>query len=115
MTVSQVLAAASARLTPETWTQQMSPEKYRAGKECPHFAIDASVFADSFPACVRLRRDAIALFAEVVSGRPSIGGIWLWNDRAGRTLQDVHAAFDAAIAIAHSQEQPVREEEPCSV
>lgn len=110
MNVSQVLVAADARLTPETWTQQPSVE-HRLGhhdKECPFLAIDRATSNR------QMRRAATALFAEVVSGAPTSSAcrIFLWNDEPGRTLADVHSAFSAAVAIAESQEQPVREEVP---
>lgn len=108
MTIAQVLTAADARLTPETWTQRMSPESYRAGKRCAYWVID------EVAPSMRTRNAAIALFAQLVSGTPEIGNIWLWNDRASTTLADVHTAFAAAVEIARQQEQSVREEVPCA-
>ena len=104
--ISAVLRAADARLTPETWTQQVCLE-HMQGKECAYLAIDAVTRNG------QQRRAALAVFARVVSGTEELIGIWLWNDRADTTLADVHAAFSAAVAIAQSQEQPVREEVPC--
>ena len=106
--ISQVLQAADARLTPETWTQH--PSVCRRDKECPHIAIDSASGVN-----VPVRRAALKLFAEVVSGEAELGLLWQWNDTPGRTLQDVHEAFAAAVAIAQQAEQVTREEEPCSV
>lgn len=112
-TLTSVLRAAKARLTPHTWAKT-SP--FRRGHECANTAlIFATVIAYGRPMCEvhtvtpadaeRTLRDAMNLLAEVITGTRSSTLVPLWNDKPERTLQDIHDAYDAAIAIADAQEQ----------
>ena len=46
----------------------------------------------------------VNLVARCATGVPDPQLIPVWNDAVGRTLAEVHALFDAAIAIAQQQE-----------
>jgi hypothetical protein len=102
MTTSEVLIAAKARLTPATWAQGADAGSLVPGRrECAGIAI---MFG-----CAGQGKDfvePVRLFSRVTTGRDAtgIGSIARWNDAPGRTLRDVHDAFDAAIAIAQEHE-----------
>lgn len=102
--IAPLLEAAKARLTPETWGQaargSMSvPE----GKVCVMTALSPCARLEMFVARDLLYR---AIFNREPDNSPvgtagdDLAG---WNDRNGRTLADVHAAYDKAIALEHAQ------------
>ena len=101
MTTSEILKAAKARLTPETWGKGDGTNDTAVlttiGRECAALAIDS--------ACGNLRAKhiAIAHLTEVACGHRH-AALHRWNDAPERTLQDVLDAFEAAIAIAEAQE-----------
>ena len=96
MTSADILIAARARLTPETWGKGHDIRAPTGGRECILVAIGKV-------ASVEERPDTWVLLAECATGNryADIGG---WNDAPERTLADVHALFDAAIAIAQQRE-----------
>jgi len=94
MTTVEILRKAKALLTPETWGQGnegagMPPE----GRMCAGIAID---FACNGQTQSFERAQANGAF-RMAAQTTDIPG---WNDVPGRTLDEVHAAFDKAIAIA---------------
>jgi hypothetical protein len=103
--ISEILKAAKARLTPETCGQgsQVLP---LVGRLCPALAITVCWASSQH----RPVRAAYQLFAQTATGTDgSEYQIPIWNDTPGRTLQEVHDAFDAAIAIAEQQDGLKRE------
>lgn len=105
MKVSEVLQAASDRLTPETWGQGDQVAVIGvSGRECAAYAIALAAVGLGVQG-EEPHYGALDVFRGVV-------GQWIstWNDRPQTTLRDIHAAFEAAIAIAQEQEQAVQEE-----
>lgn len=106
MKTSEILRAAKARLTPETWRRFHDPEQpCKVTSLCVHLAITHGFdLKRGMPVDVAA---ALNLFAWVAVGPARDGDlrlIWNWNDDPSRTLQDVHSAFDAAILIAEQRE-----------
>jgi hypothetical protein len=106
MTTSEILRAAKARLTPETWG---GLNTNRLGWMCADNAITTDR-PDDLAFWVNTVTPTRELFARVTTGNPSPSAIWMWNDQPERTLQEVHDAFDAAIAIAEVQEGVITSE-----
>lgn len=97
MKPSEILRAAKERLTPDTWGQGSGGGCLSDGRTCAGIAIDDARFElSATPAA----REAAILFVYDVIGT---NGIIDWNDEPGRTLEQVHAAFDKAIALAESR------------
>lgn len=98
MLTSEILKQAKARLTPETWGQGLDALMSSEALECAGMAIWRAGCS----------RRAMTLFASVATGyagrNDASVAIVHWNDARERTLQDVHDAFDASIAIAEQQE-----------
>lgn len=102
--ISQILKAAKARLTPETWGQGDGGQSCLSmpdGRLCTAMAI-----AWRQDSTHEERHVAIELLAKTITGASEYNSdlIPCWNDAPERTLADVHAAYDAAIAIAEQQE-----------
>ena len=101
MTTSDILAATRARLTPETWGKGGGTSR---SSECLMLALSQVV---DHP----IRTDAYRLLLTCALGHGP-GSLHRWQDATERTLVDVHALFDAAVAIAQDQERaaeiPVR-------
>jgi hypothetical protein len=98
MTTSEILKAARARLTPETWGKGDGTNdamRIPANRSCVAMAVSLCGGYDFI--------DALHLLSCVMTGEYE-GDIPSWNDAPERTLQDVHDALDAAIAIAKQQE-----------
>lgn len=96
MNVADVLRDTKARLTPETWTQGHSDDP---AKMCLGNAI-TDVLGLPRTVYVPWGRGAdVASALQSVTGAEFLG---LWNDAEGRTLEEVHAALDAAIAAVQS-------------
>ena len=89
MTTSQILVAARARLTPETWGKGHNGD-------CLMRALGQIVDRPTMT-------HAYSLLLTCTFGHFH-GSLYKWNDAPERTLADVHALFDAAIAIAQEQE-----------
>jgi hypothetical protein len=101
MTTSEILRAAKALLTPETWVNRC-PDFGDVDHYCALSAIGASGGSAT-------NHPAILLITRVATGKAD-GYVGEWNDAPGRTLADVHAAFDAAIAIAEQREGVITSE-----
>jgi hypothetical protein len=109
MRTSEILQAAKARLTPKTWLQSDVPgaEIRVVGKVCANQAIVAAIGLQEDSDDPRWRKvfEPVAqLLAQVATGHRDSSCVPPWNDAPERTLPDVLAAFDAAIAIAQQQE-----------
>jgi len=105
-TAAEILRAAKAKLTPETWRQHCPSQPrrdYCAGEAIAYAIIDLPNRA--FDA-VDYTADAAYLFrrANGIEG----GGIMQWNDQLGRTLEQVHEAFDKAIDLAEAVDEDIR-------
>ncbi len=103
MTTRDILVAAKARLTSETWGQApinaMSHLSYNVGdyfksigKECPYLAVGRTVPDDpvGYGSATQALRAALGFEMD--------GLVSVWNDQPGRTLAEVHTLFDRAIA-----------------
>lgn len=112
MKTSEILRAAKARLTPETWGKGNSLSAValvKQGKLCAAMAIGTlDLFGEGNPV---YEQQALTEAMELL-GKVTCGNMWQipnWNDRPERTLQDVLDGYDAAIEIAEALEveQPV--------
>lgn len=108
MQLSELLTAAKEYLTPATWGKgdggSCAYKLLAAGRSCALMSIASTCQNDGQSAA---RTDVVVnLFGQVATGcaASAIRCVPQWNDAPERTLQDVHDAFDAAIAIARSQE-----------
>lgn len=94
-TVRRILIDAKALCTPEAWRQQgdQDPREWVSSRDCcAGIAINRAgrnMFA----------KTSNVTTARVVFRRTVNIHIITWNDTPGRTLAEVHAAFDAAIAL----------------
>ena len=108
MTSADILIAARARLTPETWGQGDTVIELHL--DCAGLAICRAAQGIFFAGHPPLDRSegvywaTLGLVARCATGVPDPQLIPVWNDAVGRTLAEVHALFDAAIAIAQQQE-----------
>jgi hypothetical protein len=98
MKVSEILSAAKASLTPETWGQGDQISLLGGQKVCAAYAIAEA----AHDAGVQLQEPhwrALDLLRQVVGG-------WIptWNDAPDTTFADVYEAFSAGIVIAQEQE-----------
>ncbi len=83
MKTATILKKAKAKLTVKTWRNH-----YPGGEgHCCVTAIDTTGGENAV---------ALDLFREAI-GQPCVSD---WNDAEGRTLAEVHAAFDKAITLA---------------
>ena len=98
MTTTNVLLAAKARLTSETWGKGHNVGVGRS--ECVMSAL-------GYVVGIPIQTPAYPLLSICALGHPH-GPIYKWNDAPERTFADVHALFDAAIAIAQEQEQAAK-------
>lgn len=105
--LSTILKDAKSLLTPDTWGKGKAHEGdsnaihlVEQWKTCAGMAINRASFRHNDPCLVV---PALKLYAEAAYGGGM--GIPQWNDAPERTLQEVHEAFDAAIALAEAQEQ----------
>lgn len=110
MMTSEILIAAKARITPATWMQSDVPgmEITVAGKVCANQAVAAAIGLQEDsddPRWRSLFEPVAQLLARVVAGHADSSYVPPWNDKPGRTLQEVYDAFDAAIVIAQQQER----------
>lgn len=97
--VAPVLMRAKARLNADTWGQ--APPGHLTvpeGKVCVMTALAPCSRLESETA-KRLLYEAIFDRAPEYSPEGFGDDIAHWNDRTGRTLADVHAAYDKAIAL----------------
>jgi hypothetical protein len=99
MTVLDLLKAARASLTEYTWGQGVPagclvPD----GKECAGTIIERLQGNATERSTVDAAMDAV----RTEMGIGSRNAIPDWNDTPGRTLAEMHAAFDAAIAKLES-------------
>ena len=97
MLTSEILVAARALLTPETWGKGNDGECIMGALG---LVAQEEIWSGAYP--------VLSVCALGHTGGP----LFKWNDAPERTLADVHALFDAAIAIAHQQEQAVAVEVP---
>ena len=101
--VSGVLEAAKARLTPETWGRAESPAVAPpTGKLCVVTALSPCNRLEAMVA-VELLHEAVFGKAETDKANQPAVRLTRWNDLGVRTLADVHAAYDTAIALEHAQ------------
>ena len=91
MKPSEILRAAKAKLTSETWGKEHSWQ--RPGKLCASEAIMA-VAANDWKSW-----SAVWDILMPYTGK----SLTNWNDAPKRTLAEVHAAFDAAITLAEAE------------
>lgn len=90
MKTSEVLRAAKKRLVERGWCQGTFEDG--EGRCCSIGAINrASPPCGQWP--------ALLSFGDVVGG-----SVFVWNDAPGRTLEEVLAAFDKAIAAEEAKE-----------
>lgn len=89
-TTKQILIEARALLTPATWIQG---ELDTGMQFCSIGAIERAAGMDiSYPTVVALQ---LAIKPKTKQGFANAVGAW--NDEPGRTLEEVHEAFDKAI------------------
>lgn len=93
----EVLEKAKALLTPETWGKGHGSQLPAAGKYCVLQAMGAVARGFDW----RDMEAADALLAEAFGARFGLAG---WNDAPERTLEEVHALIDRAVAYAKAQE-----------
>ena len=105
----QILQLAKSKLTPESWFQEKTdfgPEGYDTEKHCCFYLAlcKASRECDLLTVSQSLCRQVAANLEQVRDGRwawakdDPIGKIIDWNDVPGRTVEEVHAKIDEAIA-----------------
>ena len=90
MKPSEVLREAKAKLTSETWGK--GHYRQRPGKLCTSEAIMA--VAENWESWSAARNSLVPYTGKVIPA---------WNDAPERTLAEVHAAFDTAIALAEAE------------
>jgi hypothetical protein len=100
MKLSEILRAGKQRIETEGWCQgdELAINAQATGPFCAATALlspEASV-ADVIGACLALK---------VAAGTDILMGLSCWNDAPTRTLPEVLAAYDTAIAAAEAQEQ----------
>ena len=91
MKPSEILEKAKSLLTEETWGQ--GSERRAQGKMCAAEAIHSFLVTDQWSAETAYKR----------LRDQCDGSIPDWNDTPGRTLAEVHAAFDKAIELAKAE------------
>ncbi|RJQ09405.1 MAG: hypothetical protein C4558_06295 [Dehalococcoidia bacterium] len=94
MTTAEFLRAAKARLEEDGWTQG----EFGVDRS-PHCVVGALVRVRDALGDVQI--GAPEAFLARAVGRHSIIA---WNDAPGRTVEEVYAAFDKAIALAEAEE-----------
>ena len=97
--IADILKAARARITPETWGQ--GADVTFDDKFCAGLALNACVTYSL--ATVNQAYDLLSCVA-TGSAAGDRRALPRWNDAPGRTCAQVLDAFDAAIAIAEQQE-----------
>lgn len=88
--IQKFLAEAKSKLTAKTWVNH-SPDTYK-GEHCCATALNA-VKTNNFWG------EARDFFQQAIKTEAII----VWNDAKGRTLRQVHAAFDKAIKLARNK------------
>jgi len=101
MTTSEVLRGVRERLTSERWFQFKDHGPDPENQECVLMAI-TKVCGDN-------HRETEIILSQLISGNSDVihrrGRIARWNDSSNTTLQDVHAALDAAITIEEGKHE----------
>jgi hypothetical protein len=100
MKISELLCAGKARIVAQGWCQGDEEAIFgKAGKCCAATALDPG---EHYPA------DRIMAALGVLKAAAGVNpgtGMASWNDAPERTLAEVLAAYDLAIAYAKDQEQ----------
>jgi len=110
MRTSDLLRRAKARLTPERWVRH---EPRSDDTDCVLTALERSWRPSEWGQTSYARLSAQHLLWQACIGAGDCSRMCLarWNDTPTRTLDEVHAAFDQAIAKAEAAERLVTEGE----